>query len=102
MARIQLSIIAGKPSRAIRFFTIVAGLGFDAVWFGILVVIVVELALISPPMGINVFVIKGMVPDMPLGTIYVGVLPFAAAQAVLLVLVLLVPDLALWLPRTAP
>lgn len=84
------------------FFPIVAGLGFDAVWFGILVVIVVELALISPPMGINVFVIKGMVPDMPLGTIYVGVLPFAAAQAVLLVLVLLVPDLALWLPRTAP
>lgn len=84
------------------FFPIVAGLGFDAVWFGILVVIVVELALISPPMGINVFVIKGMVPEMPLATIYVGVLPFAAAQAVLLVLVLLVPDLALWLPRTAP
>ena len=84
------------------FFPIVAGLGFDAVWFGILVVIVVELALISPPMGINVFVIKGMVPEMPLAIIYVGVLPFAAAQAVLLVLVLLVPDLALWLPRTAP
>ena len=83
------------------FFPIISGLGFDAVWFGILMVVVIELALISPPMGINVFVIKGMAPNVSLGTIYIGVLPFVVAQILLLVLVLIFPDLALWLPRTA-
>ena len=64
-------------------------------------VVVIELALISPPMGINVFVIKGMAPNVSLGTIYIVVLPFVVAQILLLVLVLIFPDLALWLPRTA-
>ena len=83
------------------FFPLIAGLGFDAVWFGIVIVVVVEMALISPPMGINVFVIKGMARDVPLLTIYRGVLPFVAAQAVLLALLLAFPDIALWLPGTA-
>ena len=84
------------------FFPIVINLGFDAVWFGILMVVVIELALITPPMGINVFVIKGMAPEVSLGAIYIGVLPFVAAQTLLLILVLLFPDMALWLPSIAP
>ncbi len=83
------------------FFPLVIGLGFDPVWFGIVIVVVVELALITPPMGINVFVLKGMANDVPLMTIYKGVIPFVAAQTVLLVLLLLFSQIALWLPRTA-
>ncbi len=83
------------------FFPIVLGLGFDPIWFGIIVVMVVELALITPPVGMNMFVIKGMVPDVPLSKIYAGVLPFAVAQAVLIVIIFAFPEIATWLPTTA-
>jgi TRAP-type mannitol/chloroaromatic compound transport system permease large subunit len=80
---------------------LITALGFDPVWFGIIIVVVVELALISPPMGINVFVIKGMVPDIALSTIYKGVLPFVVAQILLLALLLIYPKLVMWLPGKA-
>ncbi len=83
------------------FFPIVASLGFDPVWFGIIVVMVVELGLITPPIGMNIFVIKGMMPSVPLGAIYRGVIPFVLAQIVLIVIVFLLPDLVTWLPDTA-
>ncbi len=82
------------------FFPIVQSLGLDPVWFGILVVMVVELGLITPPIGMNVFVIKGMVPEVSLNTIYVGVLPFCVAQVLLIVLIVLFPAIATWLPST--
>ena len=78
----------------------VQNLQFDAVWFGIIVVMVVELGLITPPIGMNVFIIKGMVPNVPLSAIYVGVLPFVVAQILLIVLLMALPALALWLPAT--
>jgi C4-dicarboxylate transporter DctM subunit len=83
------------------FFPIITDLGFDPVWFGIIVVMVVELGLITPPIGMNVFVIKGMVPDVKLSSIYRGVIPFVIAQLVLIVMVFVIPDIALWLPETA-
>lgn len=83
------------------FFPIITDLGFDPVWFGIIVVMVVELGLITPPIGMNVFVIKGMVPDVKLSSIYKGVIPFVIAQLVLIVMVFLIPDIALWLPESA-
>ena len=83
------------------FFPIVIGLGFDPVWFGIIVVMVVELGLITPPIGMNVFVIKGMAPKVSLSSIYVGVMPFVLAQILLIIAVFLIPDIALWLPETA-
>lgn len=83
------------------FFPIVTQLGFDPVWFGIIVVMVAELGLITPPIGMNVFVIKGMAPDVPLKAIYVGVLPFVLGQIILISLVFLLPEIALWLPDTA-
>ena len=82
------------------FFPVVQNLQFDAVWFGIIVVMVVELGLITPPIGMNVFIIKGMVPNVPLSAIYVGVLPFVVAQILLIVLLMALPTLALWLPAT--
>ncbi len=82
------------------FFPVVQNLGFDPVWFGVIIVMVVELGLISPPIGMNVFIIKGMAPEVPLGSIYVGVLPFVIAEILLIVLLVSVPALALWLPST--
>ena len=82
------------------FFPVVQNLQFDAVWFGIIVVMVVELGLITPPIGMNVFIIKGMVPNVPLSAIYVGVLPFVVAQILLIILLMALPTLALWLPAT--
>ncbi len=83
------------------FFPIVINLGFDPVWFGVIVVMVVELGLITPPIGMNVFVIKGMAPNVKLSAIYLGVIPFVLAQLVLIIAVFLIPDIALWLPETA-
>ncbi len=83
------------------FFPIITNLGFDPVWFGIIIVMVVELGLITPPIGMNVFVIKGMAPDVKLSSIYKGVIPFVVAQFILIILVFLIPEIALWLPETA-
>ncbi len=83
------------------FFPIVIGLGFDPIWFGIIVVMVVELGLITPPVGMNMFVIKGIVPDVDLRTIYAGVLPFCVAQMVLIAILVAFPKIATFLPDTA-
>lgn len=81
------------------FLPLVESIGYDAVWFGILVVVVVEVGLITPPVGLNIFVIRAQLPEVALGTVYRGVVPFLAADAALIGLLLLVPALALWLPR---
>lgn len=81
------------------FFPVVAGLGLDLVWFGILVVIVVEISLITPPVGMNVFVLRGVLPDVSTGTIFRGIVPFIMADVVRVALVLLFPALTLWLPQ---
>jgi len=80
------------------FLPLVLGLGYNAIWFGILVVLVVEIGLITPPVGMNLFVIKAQQSDIPLGTLYRGVLPFLSAGAVLILLLLAFPGIALWLP----
>ena len=82
------------------FFPIVVALGFDPVWFGVIVVMVVEIGLISPPIGMNIFIIKGLAPDVDLTKIYRGVLPFVIAQIVLVALLILFPAIATWLPST--
>ena len=80
------------------FFPIVSSMGLDAVWFGIVVVIAVELALITPPMGINVFVIRGLAADIPLAQVFLGVMPFCAALIALIALVIAVPEIVTVLP----
>lgn len=73
--------------------------GFDPVWFGVLLVIVVEIGLIHPPMGMNLFVLRAQSPDIGLSAMYWGVLPFLAAPFLLIVLLIAFPGIALWLPR---
>lgn len=79
---------------------IVEALRFDLIWFGVIMVIVLEMGLISPPVGINVFVVKGLVPDVPIGNIFKGILPFWAAMAVCILLLVLFPQIALIIPNT--
>ncbi len=81
------------------FLPLVQALGYDPVWFGILVVVVVEMGLITPPVGMNIFVIRAQLPEIPLATLFGGIGPFLAADMALIGLLLLFPGLALWLPR---
>lgn len=81
------------------FFPVVAGLGYDLVWFGILVVIVIEISLITPPVGMNVFVLRAVLPDVSTGTIFRGVTPFWFAGMGRALLVLIFPGIALFLPE---
>lgn len=78
----------------------ITGLGFDIIWWGIVMVSVVETGLITPPFGINVFVLKSIVDDTPLKTIFKGVLPFVAADIVRLAIFVAFPVVVLWLPST--
>src|SRR5690606_20474833 len=80
------------------FFPLVVEAGFDPVWFGVVLVLVVELGLIHPPVGMNIFVIRAQAPEIPLSVIYLGVLPFLVAPLVLLALMVTMPQLALWFP----
>ncbi len=74
--------------------------GFNMVWFGVLMVIVLEMGLISPPVGINVFVVKGVAPDVPMNTIFRGIWPFWFAMLLAIAILILIPDIALLLPNT--
>jgi C4-dicarboxylate transporter DctM subunit len=80
------------------FLPLVDSLGFDLVWFGILNVLVVEMGMISPPVGITMFVVKGIAPDISMGTIFRGVLPFWAVTIVFAALLIAFPAIALSLP----
>jgi len=77
---------------------VIEQLGYDVVWWGIVNVVVIELGMIIPPIGIIVFVLHGLAPDVPLRTIYRGVMPFIVADLVLLALLTLFPAISLWLP----
>jgi tripartite ATP-independent transporter DctM subunit len=77
---------------------IVKAFDYDLIWFGVLMVITLEMGLISPPVGINVFVVKGLVPDVPMGQIFKGILPFWVAMIVCLILLIAFPDIALFIP----
>ncbi|MEZ5652242.1 MAG: TRAP transporter large permease [Burkholderiaceae bacterium] len=82
-------------------FPALMALGFDPIWFGVVIVLIMEMALITPPVGMNVYVIKGIAPDIPLHVIFAGIWPFLVAQIATLVLLVLMPDIALWLPSAA-
>lgn len=81
------------------FFPIVVSLGLDPVWFGIIVIIVVEIGLITPPIGLNVFVVQSMVDNVTLGQVFQGIAPFFFASLVGLLLIVYFPIIALWLPN---
>jgi tripartite ATP-independent transporter DctM subunit len=80
------------------FYPVVTRLGFDPIWFGVVVVLVVEMGMISPPVGMTMFVVKGIAPEIPMQTIFKGVLPFVIAVAVMMALLVVFPRMALFLP----
>lgn len=77
---------------------LILSMGYDPVWWGIIMVVVVELGMITPPIGINVFVLHGIAKDIPLGTIFRGVTPFVISDTIRLALLTLFPALVLWWP----
>jgi C4-dicarboxylate transporter, DctM subunit len=79
-------------------FPVIKSLGFDPIWFGVIIVMTVELGLIHPPVGMNVFVIKSVVKDVKFSTIFVGVLPFIVTDLIRLVILIAFPIIALYLP----
>jgi C4-dicarboxylate transporter DctM subunit len=82
------------------FYPVVQALGVDPIWFGIFVVMAVEISLITPPIGLNVFVLKTIIRETETRTIFMGVVPFVAMDIVRILLLLAVPALALAIPRT--
>jgi tripartite ATP-independent transporter DctM subunit len=79
-------------------FPVIKELGFDPIWFGVLIVMTVELGLIHPPVGMNVFVIKSVIRDVKLSTIFYGVMPFVLTDILRLAILIMFPILATWLP----
>jgi tripartite ATP-independent transporter DctM subunit len=95
------SIIPSIPMILITvpiFYPVALSLGFDMIWFGVLVVLMMNLANISPPWGISLFGIKGVVMDVSMGTIFRGVMPYILATIIVLILIVIFPPLATWLP----
>ena len=79
-------------------FPVITALEFDPIWFGVLMVIVLEMGLITPPVGLNVFVIKGVAKDVPLRVIFRGVIPFLGASILAIIIIMLFPEIALFIP----
>jgi len=80
------------------FYPIVQKLGFDPIWFGVIIVLTGEMGVITPPVGVNVFVIKGIAPEVPLNTIFGGIFPFLYAIILMTIVVVLFPEIATFLP----
>ena len=80
-------------------FPLVTGLGYNPIWFGVYNVMIIEIGMITPPIGINVFVLHGMARDIPLGTIFRGIAPFLSADLIRIAILIAAPSLALWLPH---
>jgi tripartite ATP-independent transporter DctM subunit len=80
------------------FFPVILALGYDPVWFGILVVVVTEIGLITPPIGVNLFIIRAVFPDISMRTVISGVMPFIVADLFRVILIAALPVLSLWLP----
>jgi len=81
-------------------FPVITALGFDPIWFGVVAVIVIEMGMITPPVGLNVFVVRSVAGDVPLTTIFRGVFPFLIAMIIGLLLIIAFPGIALLLPNT--
>jgi TRAP-type C4-dicarboxylate transport system permease large subunit len=80
------------------FFPLIVHMGLDPIWFGVLIVVVVEIGLISPPVGMNLFVLKTLLPQVPTQTVFRGVLPFFTADCLRLAILIAFPAISLWLP----
>ncbi len=80
------------------FYPVILALNYDPIWFGVIIVLVTQMGVISPPVGINVYVVKGVAPDIPLGTIFKGVIPFLVALVLGTIVLIAIPQISLFLP----
>ncbi|PIY22049.1 MAG: hypothetical protein COZ11_14175 [Deltaproteobacteria bacterium CG_4_10_14_3_um_filter_51_14] len=80
------------------FYPVAIAIGYDPIWFGVVIVLVTELGVITPPVGINVYVVSGIAKDVPLEVIFKGAVPFVLALSAYLVIMLIFPQIALYLP----
>lgn len=80
------------------FYPVIVNLGYDPIWFGIVIVLIGQMGIITPPVGINVFVVKGIAKDVPLETVFAGSLPFLVALIVSTAVIIAFPQIATWLP----
>ena len=81
-------------------YPLVLDMGFDPIWFGVIITLVMEMSLITPPVGINVFIISGIAKEVPMYTIFRGILPFWFAMLVCIIFLVVFPQIALFLPLT--
>ena len=81
-------------------YPLILKMGFDPIWFGVMITVLIEMGLITPPVGVNVFVIAGVAKDVPMYSIFRGIVPFVFAMLVLIALLLIFPQIALYLPHT--
>jgi len=81
------------------FYPVVQGLGYDPIWFGVMIVLVTQMGVITPPVGVCVYVVAGMERDVPMQKIFKGSMPFLAAMIVVAVLLMMFPQIATWLPN---
>jgi len=80
-------------------FPIVIQLGFDPIWFGIIITLTMEMSLITPPVGVNVFVLSGVARDVPMYTIFRGIVPFWVAMLACIIILMIFPEIVLFLPE---
>jgi TRAP-type C4-dicarboxylate transport system permease large subunit len=81
------------------YMPVAAALQFDPVWFGLLILLTIEIATISPPYGLALFVLKGVVPDASMVDVWKASIPYMAISTALLALIIALPEIATWLPR---
>jgi TRAP-type C4-dicarboxylate transport system permease large subunit len=74
-------------------------MGFDPIWFGIILTLTMEMSLITPPVGVNVFVLSGVAKDIPMSTMFKGILPFWIAMFICIIILLIFPELVTYLPN---
>jgi C4-dicarboxylate transporter DctM subunit len=95
-----MDIPAGMLITLPIIYPVISDLGFDPIWFGVVVVILMEMGMITPPVGLNVYAISGIAKDIPMTTIFRGIVPFLGAMIVCLVIIVIFPQIALFLPNS--
>jgi C4-dicarboxylate transporter DctM subunit len=78
---------------------IIQGLGFDPIWFAVIMTVNLEIGLVTPPVGLNLYIVKNIAPDIPMSHVLLGVVPFVVIEGIVIVCVCIWPELALWLPN---
>ncbi|MFC1901859.1 TRAP transporter large permease subunit [Chloroflexota bacterium] len=94
-----LSVIVMLVLTVPIFFPVVTAIGYDPIWFGVIMVLMIDIGTITPPYGINVFVLKGVARDIPMSTMFRGVMPFVVVSLVCVALIVIFPQIATWLPQ---